>query len=91
VLKLQTDIANAVAGALKVSLLGQLAAKIELGGTHNPAALDAYLRGRKAYIARHDGSRMSKTAIAAYTKAIGSILTTGSPSPTDRLRLMSTR
>jgi TolB-like protein/Tfp pilus assembly protein PilF len=70
VLKLQTDIANAVAGALKVSLLGQLAAKIELGGTHNPAALDAYLRGRKAYIARHDVKDV-QTAIAAYTKAIG--------------------
>ncbi len=70
VLKLQTDIANAVAGALRVSLLGQLAAKIELGGTHNPAALDAYLRGRKAYIARHDVKDV-QTAIAAYTKAIG--------------------
>ena len=49
VLKLQTDIANAVAGALKVTLLGDVAAKIEVGGTHNPAAFDAYLRAANAY------------------------------------------
>jgi adenylate cyclase len=36
VLKLETEIANAVAGALKVSLLGDVATKIELGGTRNP-------------------------------------------------------
>ena len=35
VLKLQADIATAVAGALKVTLLGEIAAKIEIGGTHN--------------------------------------------------------
>jgi len=46
VLKLQTEIATAVAGALKVTLLGDVATKIEVGGTRNPAALDAYLRGR---------------------------------------------
>ena len=40
VLKLETDIAGAVASALKVSLLGDVAAKIELGGTRNPAAFD---------------------------------------------------
>jgi len=35
VLKLETEIAGAVASALKVSLLGEVATKIELGGTHN--------------------------------------------------------
>jgi TolB-like protein len=34
VLKLQTEIATAVAEALKVTLLGDVAVKIELGGTH---------------------------------------------------------
>jgi len=48
VLKLQTEIATAVASALKVTLFGDEAAKIEVGGTHNPAALDAYLRATKA-------------------------------------------
>ena len=43
VLKLQTEIATAVAEALKVTLLADTATKIELGGTHNSAAFDAYL------------------------------------------------
>ena len=70
VLKLETEIAGAVASALKVSLLGEEAAKIELGGTRNPAAFDAYLRGRKAYLAAH-GNTDRQAAIAAYTEAIG--------------------
>jgi adenylate cyclase len=49
VLKLQTEIATSVASALKVTLLGDVAAKVELGGTANPAAFDAYLRGSKAF------------------------------------------
>jgi TolB-like protein/Flp pilus assembly protein TadD len=69
VLKLETEIANAVAGALKVTLLGNLAAKIELGGTHNPAAFDAYLRGAKALTSANEGKDLL-TAIAAYTDAI---------------------
>jgi TolB-like protein/tetratricopeptide (TPR) repeat protein len=69
VLKLETEVATAVAGALKVTLLGDTAAKIELGGTHNAAAFDAYLRGAKAFSLRH-GSKEILTAIAAYTEAI---------------------
>jgi tetratricopeptide (TPR) repeat protein len=69
VLKLQTDIANAVAGALKVSLLGNVSAKIELGGTHSPAAFDAYLRGTKAFLAASDPKDL-QSAIALYTQAI---------------------
>jgi tetratricopeptide (TPR) repeat protein len=70
VLKLETDIAGAVASALKVTLLGEAATKIELGGTRNPAAFDAYLRGRKTALANH-GDKDLQTAIAAYTEAIG--------------------
>jgi TolB-like protein/Flp pilus assembly protein TadD len=66
VLKLQTEIATAVANALKVTLLGDLSAKIELGGTRNPAALDAYLRGAKAYSTAND----LQSSIEAYTEAI---------------------
>ena len=69
VLKLQTEIATAVAGALEVTLLGDIAAKVELGGTRNPAAFDAYLRGANAYGATRDGKDMP-AAIAAYTDAI---------------------
>jgi TolB-like protein len=69
VLKLQTEIATAVASALKVTLLGDVATKVELGGTRNPAAFDAYLRGAKAYSSRHEPKDIL-TAIAAYTEAI---------------------
>jgi TolB-like protein/cytochrome c-type biogenesis protein CcmH/NrfG len=67
VLKLQADIAEAVASALKVNLLSDVATKIELGGTRNPAAFDAYLRGRKA--GQRDEVKDSQDAIAAYTEA----------------------
>src|SRR6267142_567536 len=69
VLKLQTEIATAVAGALKVTLLGDVAAKVELGGTRNPAAFDAYLRGAKASSSRRDTKDLP-AAIAADTEAI---------------------
>jgi Tfp pilus assembly protein PilF len=44
ILKLQTEIAEAVATALKVTLLGNIATKVEVGGTRNPEAFDAFLR-----------------------------------------------
>jgi tetratricopeptide (TPR) repeat protein len=69
VLKLQTEIATAVADALKVTLLGDVSAKIELGGTRSPAAFDAYLRGAKAFSSIHE-ARDLPTAIAAYTEAV---------------------
>jgi serine/threonine-protein kinase len=69
VLNLQADIATSVARALKVTLLGDIAGKIELGGTRNPAAFDAYLRGLNAYQSRHE-ERDIPSAIAAYTEAI---------------------
>jgi TolB-like protein len=46
ILKLQTEIALAVTRALQATLLADAAAKIELGGTQNPQAFDAYLRGK---------------------------------------------
>ena len=49
VLKLQTEIASAVASALKVTLLGDAATGMKVGGTRNPAAYDAYLRSTSAY------------------------------------------
>ena len=70
VLKLQTEIATAVASALKVTLLGDVAAKVELGGTRNPAAFDAYLRGAKAFNSRRTTTKEIPAAIAAYTEAI---------------------
>jgi TolB-like protein/Tfp pilus assembly protein PilF len=64
-LKLETEIAGAVASALKVNLLGDVATRIEVGGTRNPAAFDAYLRARKA-----NRSADEQRAIAEFTEAI---------------------
>ncbi len=69
VLKLQTDIAGGVARSLKLALLGDIATKIELGGTRSGAALDAYLHAEKGYADRSNG-RDVEVAIANYTKAI---------------------
>jgi TolB-like protein/Flp pilus assembly protein TadD len=69
VLKLQTEIASSVASALKVTLLADVAAKVELGGTRIPAAFDAYLRGAKAFSSTHEAKDFP-AAIAAYTEAI---------------------
>ena len=69
VLKLQTEIATAVANSLKVTLLGDLGAKIELGGTRNPAALDAYLRASKTFRAYGRQADL-QAAIAGYSEAI---------------------
>jgi TolB-like protein/Flp pilus assembly protein TadD len=69
VLKVQTEIATAVASALKVTLLGDEAAKIELGGTRNPGAFDAYLRASKA-LRSGQGASSYQSAIAGYTEAI---------------------
>jgi eukaryotic-like serine/threonine-protein kinase len=68
-LKLQTEIANAVAAALKVTLLGDSAATIELGGTRNPAAFDAYLRALSAVESASDET-VARPAIAGFTEAI---------------------
>jgi len=78
VLKLQTDVASAVTNALRVTLLGNVAAKIELGGTRNPAAFDAYLRASNAYrrfgpvnlAAGGLNKEGLQAAVAAYTEAI---------------------
>jgi TolB-like protein/Tfp pilus assembly protein PilF len=69
VLQLQTDIANAVTSALKIALLGNIAQKIDLGGTHNPSAFDAYLRAIKADRGSLNEKGMLE-ADAAYTEAI---------------------
>jgi TolB-like protein len=72
VLKLQADIANAVAGALKIKLLEDSTAKAELGGTHNSGALDAYLRGLQLTRQAASTSPMDcRVPLAAFDQAIG--------------------
>jgi TolB-like protein/Tfp pilus assembly protein PilF len=69
VLKLETEIASDVSSALKVSLLGDVETKIELGGTHNPGAFDAYLRARRLSRSATGVGDVLK-AIAGFTEAI---------------------
>jgi len=69
ILTLQTDIATAVAQELQVKLLGDEAARIEVGGTHNPEAYDAYLRGIQIQITAQDLAS-SRLALAAFDQAI---------------------
>jgi serine/threonine-protein kinase len=71
VLQLQTDVADAVATALKVTLLSDVAAKIELGGTRNPAAFDAYVRASNGYWRQNPQDEPRALAvIAGFTDAI---------------------
>jgi TolB-like protein len=44
ILRLQSEIATAVTAALQATLLGTEASSIEVGGTRNPQAFDAFLR-----------------------------------------------
>jgi TolB-like protein len=69
ILNLQTDIAAAVARQLQAKLLGDEASQFELGGTRNPEALDAYLRGKQ--ISRNTMDEVvDMSAVSAFNKAI---------------------
>ena len=69
VLQMQTEIAGAVTSALKVTLLGDLATKVELGGTHNPAAFDAYLRATKVHLMAAT-AKEEQVAVDGFTQAL---------------------
>jgi TolB-like protein/DNA-binding winged helix-turn-helix (wHTH) protein len=67
-LGLQVEIARAVAQSLQVTLLGDQAARLAVGGTENPAALDAYLRGVKQQSG--GGEAGLRAALAQYDTAL---------------------
>jgi len=69
ILALQTEIASAVTTALQATLLVNSAALIELGGTQNPLAFDAYLRGQRFVDTARDKEARS-AQVAAYSEAI---------------------
>jgi TolB-like protein len=69
ILKVQTDVANSVAQQLEVKLVGDEAAKIEQGGTKNPQAYDAYLRGEQLY-SKADTEAEFREALTLFDKAI---------------------
>ena len=69
VLAVQSDIAIAVAQQLQAKLLGNEAGKIEVGGTQNPQAYDAYLRATQLYSKAYTEDQY-RTALAAFDQAI---------------------
>jgi serine/threonine protein kinase len=69
ILTLQTNIATAVAQEMRVKLLGDEAARIEVGSTRNPEAYDAYLRGIQIEVTAQDLAS-SRLALAAFDQAI---------------------
>jgi TolB-like protein/Flp pilus assembly protein TadD len=72
ILKVQADVATAVAQQLEVKLVGGVEARIELGGTRNPEAHDAYLRGKQLEHKNDSDFHEAnwRGAIAAYDQAI---------------------
>jgi serine/threonine-protein kinase len=69
VLALQTEIATAVTRSLQATLLTDVATTIEIGGTQNPAAFDAYLRGKNLARGTFDKESLLARA-AAFSEAI---------------------
>ncbi len=70
VFAVQDEIAGAVASALSAELsAGTASGKVDLGGTDNFAAYDAYLRGNALY-QLSSGEAASREALAQYDKAI---------------------
>jgi TolB-like protein/tetratricopeptide (TPR) repeat protein len=67
ILVLQTEIASAVAAALKVTLFGHTREHLTDGGTSNPRAFDAYLRAKR--LAKGD-EKSELAALAGYQEAL---------------------
>jgi serine/threonine-protein kinase len=70
IFKLQTEIATAVTTALQATLLADTATLVEMGGTQNPQAFDAYLRG-EGFVGMPLDEAGSRAQLAAYDEAIG--------------------
>ena len=67
---MQTDIATSIAQQLQVKLFGDETTKLELGGTKNPDAYDAYLRGKQIVRGPNPHGETTRDALAAFDKAI---------------------
>src|SRR5439155_3587616 len=66
---LQDELATEIAGALGATLSPQEKARVEAKPTNNPAAYDAYLRGR-AFVARLYQKAYTENAIQSYQEAV---------------------
>jgi TolB-like protein/DNA-binding winged helix-turn-helix (wHTH) protein len=69
ILKLQTDVANAVVQALTPALVADDLARLNAGGTPNAQAYDAYLRGMR--LMKDESETASRAALAEFDTAAG--------------------
>jgi TolB-like protein/tetratricopeptide (TPR) repeat protein len=70
ILKVQTEVATSVAQQLRITLAESDVARVTLGGTHNPDAYDAYLRGKQIASGLNARGVTLRDALAAFDKAI---------------------
>jgi serine/threonine protein kinase/tetratricopeptide (TPR) repeat protein len=70
ILQVQAEVASSVARQLEVQLSGGEAGKIELGGTRNPQAYEAYLRAAQLLSNWDTGEQGIHAALAAFDQAI---------------------
>jgi adenylate cyclase len=70
ILGVQTEVATEVAQQLKVTLVGNEATKLTLGGTRNAEAYDAYLRGEQVARKGNPQEAENRAALAAFDQAI---------------------
>ncbi len=70
VLEVQGELAQAVAAALHVKLTGGDIGNLTLGGTHNPKALDAYLRAMASLEGPDDSAETGRRMIVAFDEAV---------------------
>jgi TolB-like protein/Tfp pilus assembly protein PilF len=69
ILKLQSEVALSVTRQLKIKLVSAFE-RIELGGTDNPAAYDAYLHGMQLFYRPNARESSLSQALAAFDEAI---------------------
>jgi TolB-like protein/Tfp pilus assembly protein PilF len=69
ILALQSEIAETVTQQLRIPLLGAAAIRLETGGTQNPQAYDAYLRGWQLFISTSDEAG-NRAALEEFDRAI---------------------
>jgi serine/threonine-protein kinase len=70
IFKVQTEVATAVAQQLEIKLAGDEPAKLEVGGTTNPDAYDAYLRALREFQDNDDQRGSNHATLEALDQAI---------------------
>lgn len=70
IIKIQTEVATSVARQLEYKLVGDEVAQIQLGGTQNTDAYDAYLHGLQLFYQSNARAAAYRAALIAFDRAI---------------------